>query len=184
MDNQNVSGADKMINELSEMERYIQEDVFTVIGVESVNHFKENFQNEGFDDKKWESRKTKRSGSTNNQKILTKSGDLAESIDYRVEGSTVVVSSDLPYSEIHNEGGTIHVPEKERVVTHKVHTGGKYIGKTLFAKNNENASFSKKAKVGAHDITMPKRQFMGNSPKLLESINNKIVRDLIRLGKS
>lgn len=184
MDNKNVSGADEMERQLQAMMNYIENDVPLVIGVEAVKHFKNNFQEEGFDGKKWASRKTKRSGSTDGQKILSKSGDLAESIDYKIDGDDVVIYSDLPYAQIHNEGGTINMPAKEKVVAHKVHTRGKHKGKTLFAKNDKNATFGQKATVGAHVIKIPQRQFIGSSKPLLEKITNKIVRDLDRLSNS
>ncbi|PZP42163.1 MAG: hypothetical protein DI598_17255 [Pseudopedobacter saltans] len=177
MDNQNVSGADEMERQLRAMMDYIENDVTTVIGVESVNHFKDNFQNEGFDNQKWESRKTKRIGSTDGQKILSKSGDLAESIDYRVEGSTVVIYSDLPYAQIHNEGGKITVTPQMR----------KYFWANYYAAKDGgmlDIADQYKAMALAKEITIEQRQFMGDSPPLLDSISNKIVRDLTRIANS
>lgn len=177
MDNQNISGADAMERQLRAMMDYIERDVPVVIGVESVNHFKENFQNEGFDNQKWASRKTKRLGSTDGQKILTKSGDLAESIDYRVEGDTVIIYSDLPYAQIHNEGGKIAVTPQMK----------KYFWANYYAAKDggmEDVADQYKAMALAKEITIVQRQFMGDSPVLLESISNKIVRDLTRLANS
>lgn len=104
LNNQNVHGADEMVRKLKEAQAYLKEQVMADIGVEAVNHFKENFDKEGFDGNKWQARKTKRKGSTNSQKILSKSGDLADSITYDVNGNTTVISSDLVYAQIHNEG--------------------------------------------------------------------------------
>lgn len=183
MDNANVKGADDLVRKLTEAKQYMEDDVFDVVGIEAVKLFKQNFQKESFNGKKWAARKTKRAGSTNSQKILSKSGELAESIDYRKEKPVVVISSDKVYAEIHNEGGTIHHPGGERVVTHKKHTRGKKKGKTLFAKNDEKASFSQKTNIGAYDIVMPQRQYMGEMPELEVRINDKVMRDLTNILK-
>lgn len=82
-------------------------------------------------------------------------------------------SSRVPYARVHNEGGTIHREARTAIVTHKKFTKGKFRGKTLFARNNEKASFSQKASVSAYSVTMPKRQFMGKSPALLRDIKNR-----------
>lgn len=74
-------------------------------GEEAVRHFKENFDRQGFVDSSvnpWEARKS----SVQTHNILHKSGALKESI--RVFGYThdgVTVGSDIPYAQIHNEGG-------------------------------------------------------------------------------
>lgn len=177
MDNKNISGADAMERQLREMMDYIEKDVPLVIGIESVNHFKKNFENEGFDNQKWASRKTKRAGSTDGQKILTKSGDLAESIDYRVESNTVVIYSDLPYAQIHNEGGKITVTPQMR----------KYFWANYYQAKNDGDIIRMdqyKAMAMSKQITVQQRQFIGNSPILLDNISNKIVRDLTRISKS
>lgn len=82
-------------------------------------------------------------------------------------------SSRIPYARVHNEGSTIKHQARTTIVTHQKITEGKYKGKTLFAKNNERASFSQKASIGTYSITMPKRQFMGKSPALLKDIKNR-----------
>ncbi|WP_149913506.1 phage virion morphogenesis protein [Sphingobacterium cavernae] len=82
-------------------------------------------------------------------------------------------SSKVPYAKIHNEGGTIQHQARTTIVTHKKFTRGKFKGKTLFAKNNEKASFSQRASIGAYTTTMPQRQFMGKSPALMKEIKNR-----------
>ena len=112
MDNENIHGLDELNAKLEAAIEYFEKDVPVVIGVEAVKHFKQNFENEGFDGNKWAARKTIRTGSTNGQKILGKSGELSESIDYKIEGGTITIYSDKPYAEIHNEGGIITVTPK------------------------------------------------------------------------
>lgn len=177
MDNQYVQGADALQRKLNLAKQYLQDDVKDVIGTEAVKQFKKNFEQEGFVDKnvsKWAGRKTKRSGSTNSQKVLSKSGELAESIDYRKEGEGVVVYTDKPYAEIHNEGGEITVTPQMKKYFWAMHRQAKDGGDLDMADQYKGMALAKK-------ITMPKRQFIGESEVLTENITNKIVRDLTKI---
>ena len=177
MDNENIKGLDDAIHRLSEAMQYVKEDLPDIIGIEGVKHFKNSFQQEGFEDRtvtKWASRKTKRTGSTNGQKVLTKSGELAESIDYRKEGSNVVFSTDKPYAELHNEGGEIEVTPKMKAYFWAMHKQAKDAGDEDMADQYKGMALAKK-------IVMPKRQFMGESQVLEEHITAKIERDLNRI---
>ncbi|MGB7527692.1 phage virion morphogenesis protein [Sphingobacterium cellulitidis] len=82
-------------------------------------------------------------------------------------------SSRVPYAKAHNEGETIQHKGGIKHITFKKHTRGKFKGKTLFSKNNERASFSQKASVGAYSVTLPKRQFMGKSQSLITDIKTR-----------
>lgn len=161
LDNQNIQGLDAAMHKLEQAKQYIQQDVPVVIGVEAVKHFKGNFQTESFDGTKWASRKSKRAGGTNGQKVLSKSGELSESITYRVEGTTIIISSDKPYAQIHNEGfnGEEAVKAFERTVKGKKQT----------------------VKEHTRHMVMPKREFIGDSKELMDKINAKVTRDLTRI---
>lgn len=183
MDNEHIKGLDDVLRRLAAAERYFENDVPVVIGVEAVKHFKESFQDEGFTDsslKKWDTRKTKRLEGTNTQKILSKSSELGESIDYRIEGSTVVIYSDKPYAQIHNEGGTIPVTEKMRGYFWSQY----YKAVDLTGDKEDELAQQFKNMALAKTITIQQRQFMGDSQALIEKISNKIVRDLTRILNS
>lgn len=174
MDNENIHGLDELNRRLNEAMEYFEKDVPVVIGVESVKFFKSNFENEGFDGKKWAPRKIKRQGSTNNQKVLSKSGELSESIDYRIEGTAIIIFSDKAYAEIHNEGGQIEVTKKMK----------KYFWQQYYlAKENKEPELMEQYKslALAKTFIIPKREFIGESSTLNENITNKIVRDLTRI---
>lgn len=177
MDNEFVKGADELVRRLNAAVEYFENDVPIVIGVEAVNHFKESFTNEGFEDKgveKWKPRATKRFGGTNSQPTLTQSGELGDSIDYRVEGTTVVIYTDKPYGEIHNEGGTITVtPDMKKYFWRQWHMAKE-------AEDDEMMS-QFKAMALAKEIKMVQRKFMGESEALNQKITDKIVRDLTRI---
>lgn len=171
MNNQNIKGADEMARKLQELKQYLQHDVYEVIGIEATKHFKKNFYDEGFDGKKWKSRKSKRMGNTNGQKILSQSGELAESIDYRIDGNIVVIYSDKPYAQIHNEGGKISVTPKMKGYFWAKHKEAKDAGAHDVADMYKAMALSK-------EITIEQRKFMGESHDLITILNNKINKDL------
>ena len=177
MDNEHVTGADDLIRKLKAAEEYIRNDVPVVVGVEAVNHFKESFINEGFTDratKKWQSRKSKRSGGTNKQSVLSKSGELKDSLTYRVQGNRVIISTDKKYAQIHNEGGEIKVTKQM----------AKYFwSQYMLAKESENTELMDqwRAMALSKTITIPKRQYIGESEVLNQNITAKIERDLTNI---
>jgi phage gpG-like protein len=170
-DNQNIHGADALLAKLQALKLYLKEDVPVIIGTEAVNHFKNNFQEEGFDGNKWDSRKTKRAGGTNGQKILTFSGELSESIDFRIEGDTIVIYSDKPYAEIHNEGGIITLTDKQKKFFWAKHKEAKDAGDTDMADQYKAFALSKQ-------LIIKQRKFMGESKELLRKIIERVKRDL------
>lgn len=106
-----------MKNAASAVKKLLTVDAVTITGKEAKKHFKQGFQreNQGFTDKSlenWEplkpatvKRKTRKNGST--PPILTETGHLADSIEWKgdYEQQQVIMSSDLPYAQVHNEGG-------------------------------------------------------------------------------
>jgi phage gpG-like protein len=171
LDNQNVHGADELLRKLNAAKQYLSGDVMEVIGTEAVKHFKQNFVNEGFDDKKWAARKTK---VKLNKKILTGQGSgdhLSDSIDYKTKGYTVTIYTDKVYGEIHNEGGTITVTPKMKKF---------FWAKSIEAKEAGDLDASEQYKwcALAKKITIVQREFMGESDVLNEKIVAKITRDL------
>lgn len=81
------------------------------IGVKARVHFKDNFNKEGFVDRsleRWKPRKDFKYKKRSRRKILKKSGDLKKSIRTITNRGALraVIVSDMPYSDIHNEGGT------------------------------------------------------------------------------
>ena len=114
-----------------------------IVGVEAVNHFKENFRIEGFEepgtwqDVKRRTNPTRPDHAAASRKILTgETGNLGRSIQYEAQEAQVTVFSDVAYAEAHNEG-------------------------TATAGRNRN-------------LTIPKRQFIGDSKKLEEKIEKEI----------
>jgi phage gpG-like protein len=169
-------------------------------GNTAKNFFVESFRKQGWDDRsvtKWEKRKKVERKGRGSKKtaaelgtvrsvkagraILVKSGDLRRSIirhNANRAAMSIKITSDLPYSKIHNEGGVIN----------KSATGGKILSfdkKGRFAKSRTEkqrgrVSYQQKVNIGAYTIKIPPRKFMGESFNL----NNKVKQVIIkRLNK-
>lgn len=174
-----IQGADEFQEKLRNAKDFIDNDATTIIGIEAKNHFRESFLNEGFTDKsldKWASRKSKRLDK-NDSKLLTYSGELGDSIDFRVEGDTVIISSDKQYAQIHNEGGIITVTDKMKKFFWAKHYEAAEAGADDIASQFKNLALAKQIKI-------EKRQFIGNSEVLNQAITNKLSRELDKIFKS
>ncbi|MEO6901560.1 MAG: phage virion morphogenesis protein [Bacteroidia bacterium] len=101
------NNAVKIKNQRIKIEREIKSMV-TVIGNDSVNFFKKSFSDQGFTDQtlsQWQGRKSKRDNT--GRAILVKTGTLKRSIVKRTSGYTAIISSNVPYANVHNDGGSI-----------------------------------------------------------------------------
>lgn len=153
-----------------EIQAYLDTTVYTVIGVEAVNFFRDNFQRQGFLDKtvaKWKPvKESTLKRKRNKETILHESGNLKRSIRWKRSGSnTVIIYNDEPYAEIHNEGGRI----------------------TGVYKVNEHYRRTKddEVKVKAHNrnvnTEIPQRQFMGYSKALMTHLEDMIAKDIMKI---
>lgn len=130
---------------------------------EAVTWTQNNFKSQQWEGAAWQGRK-KETRLSKGKPLLVSRRDLYNAIRALGPNSFGVIG--IPYARIHNQGGTITHPARTRQMTFKKYKAGKFKGKTLFHKNNEKASFSRKAESGAYTITIPKRQFIGNTPEL------------------
>ena len=105
---------------LDSVKTYIDENVPQVVGVEAINEFNENFEKESFDGKKWQNVKRreldspwyghsgqtgKKSNSRKTAKILDgETGELKNATTWRREGKRVIISNEVPYAKVHNDG--------------------------------------------------------------------------------
>lgn len=93
-----------------EIKTFVNRDAPRIAAKVAIDHFKENFQNERFEKKKWKEVKRRKDkhirGARRTRKILTgDTGDLGRSFEnaqYSQAKATII--SDLPYSAVHNEG--------------------------------------------------------------------------------
>lgn len=129
----------KQLNQSSEeFKRWFDNDLPRIVGVEAVNFFTANFEQEGFTDDAfvpWKEVKRRINPRPNRsadmEKILTQSRDLEKSIEYKAEQGQVTILSEKEYATAHNEGTTT-AGRKHNVVIPK----RQFIG--------ESATFDKK----------------------------------------
>lgn len=139
-----------------------------VAGVTAVNFFKDSFNRKGFIDSSfvhWQTRKSDGRGS-----LMLQTGDLKRSIKKDIGSTYVEVSSDTPYSKLHNEGGlvTINITKKSRkFFWYMFHKTEDEMWKYLALTKKQTISFQ-----------MPKRQFMGESQLLMKRIEMNFNKEL------
>ncbi len=151
-------------------------------GVLAVNHFTKSFSDGGFTDEslqRWQPRKGEISGGIaktrgRSRGILIKTGRLRRSMISRKLGNlSIKISTDVPYAQIHNNGGIVYRRPHKRssTITAKVRGSGGFVNgvwkkgrsKTIKLKGE---SFN----VRGSSFKMPKRQFIGYSGKLNRQI--------------
>ncbi len=165
------------------------------IAAVAVNFSKDRFVNQSWLDKtkeNWKLRKRLRKGK-GSQTLLVKTGRLKRSIRrIKADESQVIIGSDVPYAKIHNNGGIIN-----KTVAVKAHTRNK-MGKvkhgtgvfSIRTRKERTRTKTKKVgdiKVKAHtrkmNITIPQRQFIGESYTLTKRITNLITARFMRALK-
>lgn len=128
----------------------------------AAEFFDNSFRLQGFLDaslKPWAPRKAEAGG----RAILISTGALRGSVYANPSGSIARVTagnSKVPYAKIHNEGGTIPVTVKMK--------------KFFWAKFKETKAEGWRALALSKSITIPARQFMGDSKALDEKIGKHI----------
>ena len=166
------------IEKLTEaIQNAITHDLPEILGNKAASMFRQNFQNEGFFGKKWgEVRRRhpefKFPGADGSRKILSgRTGNLGRSIRYKVGKGQAVVYSDAVYAKIHNEGGEIPVTAKMKKYFWAMYyqTKGKTVGRTkkqrdILTKQAKLYRAMALKKIGSA-IKIPKRHFLGKSPK-------------------
>jgi len=117
------------------------------MAVEARNFFDESFTKKGFTDKALTPWKPVHDKDGNvKERPLVQSGALRRSIRTEVNGLSATIYTEIPYAQIHNEGGPVRFTANVRTHTRK--------GKPV------------KAHTRTVDHVMPQRQFMGPSAAL------------------
>lgn len=150
------------INRLTEAFKHLPYD----IKVELADAFDKNFDNSSFFGEKWTPSKYVEKQS---HKLLNKSGGggLRGSLKYIVTGNQIKISSNKPYAQIHNEGGTINHPGGTAYFydTEK---------KKLVWVRNSDPQAADLPRTKPHKIEIPQRQFVGHHKQVDKIIENEI----------
>ncbi|MCG8186700.1 phage virion morphogenesis protein [Tenacibaculum finnmarkense genomovar finnmarkense] len=128
-------------------------------GVIAVKFSKDRFRQKNWVDtsqEKWTPRKRKRAGSL---LVGPGSGRLKRSIRKISEGKYyVLIGTDVPYAQIHNEGGTIKATARVRAHSR--------------TRKGRNQPIKVKAHTRQMNAKIPKRQFLGESAVLARRLEN------------
>lgn len=191
------------MKEVEQKWRKALENAMVEVGNTAKNHFVLNFRKQGFDDKvveKWKKReKAERKGRGSKKSaaelgtvrsvkagraILVKTGDLRRSIIRNPANRaalSVKISTDLDYAKIHNEGGVINKSEQTgRILS--FNKRGRF-AKQKTEKQRAKTSYQQKVTIGAHQIKIPKRQFIGDSYNLNEKVKQLLNKRLDKVFK-
>jgi phage gpG-like protein len=161
------------------------DEVPDIVGQTAVDWYKDSFKNQGFTDNvlvPWKPRR----GAAGRDKTLVHTANLRDSLRYRAVGNTVVVftgGESADYARIHNRGGTIAVTPRMRRFFWAMHAkagGGVRSGRssTRLSRANQaqaQAAIKWKRMALSKKITIPKRQFIGESAGLRRRISTRIV---------
>jgi len=106
---------------------------------------------------------------------LWRTGHLRGSIGIqRLSNWQVMITSNMPYSAIHQYGGIIHHPESSGTLKLRK-IGNKKVGyKIRFAKGSHKRATTHPFKKGAYDVVMPPRPYITLTPQDVTEIINLI----------
>lgn len=168
-----------------------REKIPAIAGGKAVAFFKENFRRQGwlYDGKlqRWRPRSPS-SARNMGRGILIDSGRMRRSIRILQKSSFAVkIGTDVPYAEAHNDGaritGQFNVQGYRRrgykVKKHKRKIGGKVV--TVPAHSVSAAQVSQHTK--QMDFEIEQRQFIGESPDVIRSVERELFRELDRIVK-
>ena len=170
------------VPQFSVMATEMKREAARIAANEAQKFFKNSFVKGGFTDSAFH-HWTGRISPLGGKKILYNQATLMHSIQPTEQTEQrIVITSDTPYSEIHNSGGTITVtPQMKKFFWAKYYELAGNVKKTKSGKTSQSAAnrkLSAKAeycknmalmKVGSK-IKIPKRQFMGDSPTLMRQL--------------
>lgn len=145
---------------------------------------KDNFQKQGFQGAVFEPW-TKRADKKDTTPILFKSGTLFRSpFTSYSDAEKAIITSSLPYSKIHNEGGLMQFGPRETTLNFTHDREGKmHLGKVRTISQQRKIKDIRRATIGAHEHHMPKRQFMGPSPVLDKQLVEMLRKELPQMFK-
>ena len=157
----------------------IKKDLPSVLSNDALKFFNDSFKKQGWDDNgitKWKKRKSKKDNA--GRGILIKSGALRRSIKIKESNfNRIIISSNMPYSKIHNEGfkGNENVKAHIRRVF-----GNVKVSNVSTRKTRKIKAVVEVQQVSAHKrkMNMPQRQYMGNS-RTLQKIQIKKIEQMI-----
>ncbi|WP_312310980.1 phage virion morphogenesis protein [Empedobacter brevis] len=149
--------------------------------IEAVNFSKERFVQKNWIDRSrtaWKKRKRKDRGS-----LMVKSGRLKRSIrKLSYTRNSVTIGTDVPYAQIHNDGGTINKTVRVKSHSRKITKRGRSerTGRVL-KKRVSNGTTTVKSHTRKMKLTYHERKFLGQSALLLRRIERLTQREIDKI---
>lgn len=151
------------------------------VAVVTENFSKARFREQGWRDttaQPWAKRKRETS-SDNGRAILVATGELRRSIHARARDMTIMVYSDKPYAQAHNEGVSDTVTDRVSEHNRRSHSRKAYTradGRAVAAATvaaHTVGGFTRK-----RNMNLPKRQFIGQSAALDKEITTTLEKSI------
>ena len=159
------------------MAQGLKKDAVRFASVAGVEFFKDSFHKQGFTDTSFQGWPQRKDDVDPGRKILIKSAFLMNSIQvFSASGKQIVFGSDAEYAEIHNSGGTVSIP-----ITPK---SKKYFWFMFKATGNTMWKALALTKKGSITVNIPKRQFIGHSKTLMDSLDTWLVNEIEKRFKT
>jgi phage gpG-like protein len=149
-----------------------------------IDHFQNNFRKGGFVNgglHPWPKAKRQTGGKyalNNYGTLLSARNELFNSIGGITRSGQAVIRVDKEYAQIHNDGGTINHPGGTAYFSKS--------GRAVFVKNETAARYQSlhlkpMKRTAPHKITIPKRQFIGESIELNDALSAQVEKDFLRI---
>lgn len=172
----------------AELQRYIQRQLPVKIGAKAKSIFQENFRKGGFQDgasfEAWPATKRQISGrgaDAGRGPLLSSRKVLYSSIRYVPGNGHVVISSDVAYAGIHNDGGTTHprvTPKMRKYAWARYYEAGGSKAASKEADQWKGLALTKKQTL---NIKIPRRHFIGPTTTLTTAVQTMVEKDLINI---
>ena len=133
--------------------------------VKLTDMFDRNFTEQGFFGKKWVATKASKVNKSGKQgSILIVTGQMRRSIRSYIRGNSIVFTSNLPYTALHNEGGTY-------AVSVRAHSRTSRKGNTYTVRSH------------TRNMRMPQRQFIGEHTRVQQQLADIIAKNLQQMSE-
>ncbi|UGU15202.1 phage virion morphogenesis protein [Sinomicrobium kalidii] len=158
--------------DFSGMLEALKRDQMRYAKVTAVNFFKERFFEQGWLDVSFEAWEGRKHNDRPGGAILTQTGNLRDSIRVLQEtGRKITFGTEAPYAEIHNSGGVI--------VIHPTTRMKRFFWYMFKATGQQRYKWMALSK-DPFRITIPKRQFIGESGALMDDFDTWLKGEIIR----
>jgi phage gpG-like protein len=150
------------------------------MGVEAIKFIDDNFKLQGFQGatfEKWKPLKKTPKGKA--RLILVKSATLRRSPKQSNGIDQTTISTDVPYAQIHNEGGEIRRSPGMGILNFTRKKGKLLLTKAGTQAQQRNVTTVRRYITPRYNIYIPRRRFMGPSPVLTKACEKVILDKLL-----